>query len=500
MARRVENVVVVGGGTAGWLTAALLVKILGNAIKIRLVESEQLGTVGVGEATIPPIQTLNKALGLNEAEFLRETKGTIKLGIEFVDWRQKGDRYMHAFGSIGKDFPFCSFHHFWTRGIRNGRQDSLWDYSLGYQAAIRNRFAKLERTVAGNLQGLVYAYHFDASLYAAYLRKFSERLGVERIEGLIDAVLLNPASGFVETLRLRDGTTVTGDLFVDCSGFRGLLIEEALHSGYEDWTRWLPCDRAVAVPCESVRPLTPYTRSIAHDGGWQWRIPLQHRLGNGIVFCSRYLSEDDAIRLLMANLDGAPLAEPRVLRFHTGRRVRQWNRNCVSIGLASGFLEPLESTSIHMIQADAIRLIKHFPHAGIEQAEIDEFNRQAKTEWEYVRDFIILHYHLNQRGDSEFWRECRHMQIPETLGRRMELFRRTGKIFREQDELFSEIAWQQVLIGQGLLPQDYHPLADALSMQQLNEFMDGVRKIIDDTVSGLTGHEEFLQQFCHAQA
>ncbi|MEX2122590.1 MAG: tryptophan halogenase family protein [Woeseia sp.] len=499
MTGKVETVVIVGGGTAGWITAALLIKILGNALKIRLIESEQIGTVGVGEATIPPILTLNKALGLDEAEFLRETKGAIKLGIEFVNWKRRGDRYMHAFGSIGKDFPFCSFHHFWTRGVLEGRQDSLWDYSLGYQAAIRNRFSKLERIEAGNLPGLTYAYHFDASLYAAYLRKFSERLGVERIEGVIENTTLNAGNGSIESVSLGDGTTIAGDLFVDCSGFRGLLIEQQLNTGYEDWTHWLPCDRAMAVPCESVSPLTPYTRSTAHDAGWQWRIPLQHRIGNGLVYSSRYLSDDEAGTMLLNSLDGAPLADPFVLRFHTGRRNRQWNRNCVSIGLASGFIEPLESTSIHMIQSGVIRLIKHFPHAGINPSEIDEYNRQSKMEWEYVRDFIVLHYYLNQRDDSQFWRECQRMQIPDSLARRMELFRATGKIFREQDELFTEIAWQQVMIGQGLMPGDYHPLVNALSKEKLDEFLDNVRKIIDETVAGLPDHEQYLQQFCRAR-
>lgn len=497
---KIETVVVVGGGTAGWITAALLVKILGNAVRIKLVESESIGTVGVGEATIPPIQTLNRALGLDEADFLRATKGTIKLGIEFVDWRRKGHRYMHAFGAIGKDFPFCSFHHFWTRGALLGRSESLWDYSPGYQAAVRNRFAKVERLEAGKMHGLVYAYHFDAGLYAAYLRRFAERLGVRRIEGLVESVELDGESGFVRSVGLAGGRSVAGDLFVDCSGFRGLLIEQRLKSGYEDWTRWLPCDRAVAVPCEATAPLTPYTRSTALDGGWQWRIPLQHRIGNGIVFCSRHLGEDEATRRLLDNLDGAPLAEPRVLRFHIGRRLRQWSRNCVAIGLASGFLEPLESTSIHLIQADAIRLIKSFPHAGIDQAAIDEYNRQARTEWEHIRDFIILHYHLNAREDGELWRECREMEVPESLRRRMELFRRTGKVFREQDELFTEVAWQQVMIGQGIMPEDYHPLVDALSPAQLHELLDGLRRIVRETVAALPDHGEFLQSYCYGSS
>lgn len=500
MPENVKTVVIVGGGTAGWITAALFIKILGNALKIKLVESEQIGIVGVGEATIPPILTLNKALGLDEAEFLRETRGTIKLGIEFVNWKRPGDRYMHAFGNIGKDFPFCSFHHFWIRGLRNGRQDSLWDFSLNYQAAMQNRFAHLERLEPGNLQGLAYAYHFDASLYAGYLRRFSERLGVDRIEGLISGVNLDPESGFIDSVSLQGGTTIPGDLFIDCSGFRGLLIEQQLHTGYEDWSPWLPCDRAVAVPCASTQPLTPYTRSTAREAGWQWRIPLQHRIGNGMVFCSKYLSEDAATALLLGNLDGAQLAEPRVIRFCTGRRIRQWNRNCVSMGLASGFLEPLESTSIHMIQSGVIRLIKNFPHAGIRESERDEYNRQSKMEWEYIRDFIILHYHLNQRSDSPFWRECRHMQIPESLARRMQLFRDTGKVFREQDELFTEIAWQQVMIGQGLVPEDYHPLVNALSREQLDEFLDNVKKIIDAAVRPLPDHARFLQQYCGGRA
>jgi tryptophan halogenase len=342
------------------------------------------------------------------------------------------------------------------------------------------------------LQGLVYAYHFDASLYAAYLRRFAEQLGVERIEGRIEAAQLHAGSGFVESVKLADGRVVTGDLFVDCSGFRGLLIGQELTVGYEDWTHWLPCDRALAVPCESVRPLTPYTRAIAHDAGWQWRIPLTHRIGNGLVYSSRHLSDDEAAARLMGNLDGAALGEPRQLRFRTGRRERQWQGNCVSIGLASGFLEPLESTSIHMIQSGVIRLIKLFPHAGINQAEIDEYNRQSRMEWEYIRDFIILHYHLNHRDDSDFWRDCRNMAVPDSLARRMALFRDTGKVFREQDELFTEVAWQQVMIGQGLVPRDYHPLVDALSRQELDEFMDNVRDIVAEAVAALPDHEQYL--------
>jgi tryptophan 7-halogenase len=498
VAGRISNVVVVGGGTAGWITAALLVKILGNAIKITLVESEQIGTVGVGEATIPPILTLNRALGLDEAEFLKATHGTIKLGIEFENWTRPGARYMHAFGTIGKDFPFCSFHHFWARGAREGRRESLWDYSLNYQAAKQNRYAPLERIPEASLPGLVYAYHFDAGRYAAQLRRYSEPLGVARVEGLIEAVNLDAETGCIASLSLNGGRTLTGDLFVDCSGFRGLLIEQALNTGYEDWTHWLPCDRALAVGCESVRPLVPYTRAIAHDAGWRWRIPLQHRTGNGIVYCSRYLADDAASRLLLASLDGAPLGEPRPLSFRTGRRVRQWSRNCVAIGLASGFLEPLESTSIHLIQSGVIRLIKHFPHAGISPPEVDEYNRQSQAEFEHIRDFIILHYYQNGRDDSQFWRECRRIALPPSLARRLALFAATGKVFREQDELFSEVAWQQVMIGQGVVPGDYHPLVDALSKPQLDELLDGARAIIGRAVAGLGSHDHFIDTYCRS--
>ncbi len=494
----VKEVVVVGGGTAGWITASLLVKVLGRAINIRLIESEQIGIVGVGEATIPPILNLNSALGLDENDFLKETRGTFKLGIQFENWKRKGDKYMHAFGNIGKDFPFCSFHHFWTRGLKEGRSDDLWDFSINYQTAHQNRFGKLARTKEGNLQGIAYAYHFDASLYAAYLRRLAERLGVTRIEGIITETRLDPESGFIESVVLEDGTEIKGDLFVDCSGFRGLLIEQALNTGYEDWTHWLPCDRAVAVGCESVEPRLPYTRSIAHDAGWQWRIPLQHRIGNGLVYCSKYLSEDQAKELILANLDGAPLGEPRVLRFRTGRRIKQWNRNCVCIGLASGFLEPLESTSIHLIQSGATRLLKHFPHAGIQQSEIDEYNEQSRLEFEHIRDFIILHYHLNRRDDSQFWRECQRMEVPDALAHRMELFQATGKVFHNQQDLFTEIAWQQVMVGQGLMPEDYHPLVDALNPAQLAEFLDNVKDIVREEVSRIPGHDDYIARFCQA--
>ncbi|GMG88055.1 tryptophan halogenase family protein [Biformimicrobium ophioploci] len=489
----IKNVIILGGGTAGWMTASLMIKVLGKNIGITLVESDKIGTVGVGEATIPPIINFNQALGLDEKEFLRETKGTIKLGIQFENWFRQGQSYMHAFGTIGKNFPFCDFHHFWVRDRLKGGDTDYWDFSLNYQAAINNKFAPLPQIKGTNLQGLSYAYHFDAGLYAQYLRKYSESKGVKRVEGTVKEVKLCPDSGEVQELLLESGKVINGDLFVDCTGLAALLIEKALGTGFEDWSHWLPCDRAIAVPSTGSKPIVPYTRSIAHECGWQWRIPLQHRTGNGIVYSSRHWTDEQAQGVLMNNLDGEALAEPRVIRFRTGRRRKQWHKNVVSIGLSSGFLEPLESTSIHLIQSAATRLIKSFPHQGIKPEEVAEFNRQSQVEFERIRDFIILHYKANQRRDSDFWRECENRDVPETLQRKMELFRRTGKVFRDYDDLFTEVAWQQVLIGQGVVPEDYHTIADGLSDAQLADLFKSLKTLIDGTVKGLPEHEQFLK-------
>ncbi|MCC5826860.1 tryptophan halogenase family protein [Alkalimonas sp.] len=492
----VKEVVIVGGGTAGWISAALLVKMLGKSIKITLIESEEIGIVGVGEATIPPVIHFNEGLGINEAEFLKETHGSIKLGIQFENWGQQGDSYMHAFGNFGKDYPFCTFHHFWLKAKEQGLSDNIWDYSFNYQAAKLNHFTKLDTIPNVNLQGLVYAYHFDASLYASFLRRLCEKMGVKRIEGRIAQVETDPQTGNISMLKLQNDREITGDLFIDCSGMHALLIEKTLNTGYEDWSHWLPCDRAWAVPTERVDPITPYTRSIAHQAGWQWRIPLQHRTGNGLVFSSKYWSEEDAKAHLLANLDAPTLAEPRLIKFRTGRRLKQWNRNVVSIGLSSGFLEPLESTSIHLIQSGIIRLVKNFPHQGIKPEEVAEFNRQSQIEFEHIRDFIILHYKLTQRTDSKFWRDCQQMDIPERLAKKMDLFKATGKVYREQDELFSPIAWIQVMLGQGLSPEDFHPIVNALTPEQLQELLSYLKTIFVETAKKLPEHNEFLENFC----
>ncbi|WP_348983717.1 tryptophan halogenase family protein [Microbulbifer sp. CAU 1566] len=490
--KKIKKLVILGGGTAGWMTAALVARSMRETVDITLVESDQIGTVGVGEATIPPIQNFNRALGIDEQEFLKATRGTIKLGIQFENWSRPGSSYMHAFGNIGKNFPFCDFHHYWLRARANGDTSSLWDYSLNYQAAINNRFAPLANIPNTNLPGIAYAYHFDAGLYAQYLRTFCEQRGVQRIEGKVCDVRQNESNGDLESLLLENGQTVKGDLFVDCSGFVGLLIDKVLCSEYERWDKWLPCDRAMAVPSKSAEQLVPYTRSIAHSAGWQWQIPLQHRTGNGMVYSSAHWSDEQARNALLANLPGEALAEARIIPFKTGHRREQWKNNVVSLGLASGFLEPLESTSIHLVQSAASRLIKCFPHRGIRPEEVAEFNRQSRIEMERIRDFIILHYKANQRRDSDFWRDCEEMAVPDTLNEKIELFRSTGKVFRDYDDLFTEVAWQQVLIGQGVLPKDHHVIAEGLSDGQLNDLMQSLKTLIQGTVAQLPTHEAYL--------
>nr|WP_029249910.1 tryptophan halogenase family protein [Microbulbifer agarilyticus] len=488
----VNKVVILGGGTAGWMTAALLKRALPENISITLVESDQIGTVGVGEATIPPIQQLNQVLGINEQDFLRETQGTAKLGIMFEGWRVQGEGYMHAFGPVGKNFPFCDFHHYWSRARVEGDTSDYWDYSLNYQAAIAGKFSPLKRVAATNLPGVSYAYHFDAGLYAKLLRRRAEANGVQRVEGKVGVVRKAERSDFLDSLRLEDGREIQGDLFVDCSGFAGVLIEKALGVKYSSWSKWLPCDRAIAVPSKGIAPIPPYTRSIAHDVGWQWQIPLQHRTGNGLVFSSAYWDDAQALSSLTENLPGEQLAEPRIISFETGCREKQWHGNVVSIGLSSGFLEPLESTSIHLIQTGVTRLINFFPHQKICEEEVAEFNRLSRLELEAVRDFIILHYKLNERVDSKFWRDCAAMDVPESLHKKVELFRVSGKMVSEPGSLFSETAWLQVLIGQGVYPGDYHPAAGNMTSKQLRAFMQGMKSLIFSSVESMPPHERFL--------
>jgi tryptophan 7-halogenase len=494
----IRSVVIAGGGTAGWMAAAAIAKVMGPGLTITLVESDEIGIIGVGEATIPSIALFNDLLHIEENDFLRQTQGTFKLGIEFVDWYAPGHSYMHAFGAIGKDLADVPFHHYWLEQVLEGRGDSLWSYSLNGVAAQQNQFARLERIADTPLPGLTYAFHFDASLYAAYLRRLAQQMGVRRIEGMIAEVQQHPESGDVSKLRLADGREIGGDLFIDCTGFRALLIERALHVDYEDWSRWLPCDRALAVPTERVSPLTPYTRSTALEAGWQWRIPLQHRIGNGHVYSSAYLEDDRAAELLLANLDSRPLAEPRPVRFVTGRRRQLWSHNVVCLGLASGFLEPLESTAIHLIQANIQRLILLFPHHGDSTHRRAQFNQAAAAEYERVRDFIVLHYYLNNRAGERFWDDCRHMSLPESLAHQIELFRETAGIFPTTHDLFHLTSWLQVMWGQGVRPRSSHPFVQTVAPHDRADYLKNIRDLIAHAASQLPRHEDFIARHCGA--
>jgi tryptophan halogenase len=495
----IKTIVVVGGGTAGWMSATALATLLRGRYAIRVVESDDIGIIGVGEATIPMIKRFNHVVGIDENEFLKATQGTFKLGVEFVNWGKQGDRYMHGFGVLGQDMYTVKFDQYWQKMRRLGKAKDLEAYSITRMAAKANKFMPARADMPNSpLAGIAHAYHFDASLYARFLRGVSEQRGVRRTEGKIVGVSQREGDGHVDAVVLESGERIEGDLFIDCSGFRGLLIEGALATGYEDWSHWLPCDRAIAVPCESAPELTPYTRSTAHSAGWQWRIPLQHRIGNGHVYCSRFISDDDAQATLLANLDGKPLAEPRKIRFTTGMRKRGWNKNVVAIGLAGGFLEPIESTSIHLIQSAIGRLVEFFPDQGFRQLEIDEYNRQSRFEYERIRDFIILHYKLNQRDDSAFWKECAAMPVPDTLAHKMALFQERGRVVRTDNELFAEPGWLQVLYGQNLQPDGYDPLVDLLSEADIKDYLDSISDVVGKCVDTMPSHAAYVEQFCKA--
>jgi tryptophan 7-halogenase len=495
--QRIRSVVIVGGGTAGWMTAATCAHRLNDgSCVVTLIESPEIGTIGVGEATIPTIRFFNQSLGIDENDFLRATQGTFKLGIEFQDWARIGHRYMHPFGIPGISME-SPIHQRWLQLRTQGDTSAFEDYSLNVEIARLNRVG--QSAGSGGL-GLMYgyAYHFDAGLYAAYLRRYSEARGVRRVEGKIVDTSLRAADGFIESLLLEDGRRLEADLFIDCSGFRGVLIEQALKSGYEDWTHWLPCDRAVAVPCESAGALTPYTRSTARAAGWQWRIPLQHRIGNGYVFCSRHISDDEATATLLANLDGKPLAEPRVLRFVTGRRRSIWNRNCIAIGLAAGFLEPLESTSIHLIQKSITHLFNLFPDLGFSPVLIEEFNRLALAEYDHIRDFVMLHYKANARDDAPLWRYCREMPIPESLAWRLAHFRNSGRVLRYPADLFAAPNWLAVLLGQEVWPENGDPLVTRHDPARLRAEMQEIRTTIQRLAQSAIPHQEFIARHCRA--
>ena len=487
-----KKVVIAGGGTAGWMTATALAKIFHRVIDVTLIESDKIGTVGVGEATIPTLVRYLDQIGLDESEVMRETNATFKLGISFENWRDVVHKYFHSFGITGKDHWTAGFQHFWKRGLNMEISKDYGTYCLELMTAEHNRFAHLENF------GLHYAFHIDATALAQYLRNLAESLGVKREEGKIVEVQQHE-NGDISAIELDKGTQIEGDLFVDCTGFRALLIGETLGVEYEDWSHWLPCDGAFAVQTESVGSPRPYTRAIAHESGWRWEIPLQHRTGNGLIFSSKFMDKNVAREKLLADVEGRILNDPPFIPFRTGIRKKHWHRNCVAIGLSSGFLEPLESTSIHLIQRSIFRFMRILPLRDIVQSEVTEFNNQSKIEWEPIRDFIILHYKLTNRTDSEFWNYVRTMEIPDALAHRMDLFAESGRVFREGDELFGENSWIQVMLGQGIMPSDHHPIADVMSEKEIRVFLEHIENNVKRTVDRLPSHEAYIANYCRAK-
>ena len=492
--QKVKKVVVVGGGTAGWLAAASMSKLLGQDIEVTLIESNEIGTVGVGEATIPTMLVLHHLLKIDEREFMAAVQGSFKLGISFENWKRPGHDYIHSFGDTGKGCWAAGFQHFWLKGKARGLSHDYGDYCAELLAAKAGKFA----VISDNK--LNYAYHFDASLYATFMRKIAEAAGAVRIEGKIINVATDPDSGYISSVLLQSGKSIDGDLFIDCSGFSGLLIDKTLNTPYDDWSEWLPCNRAIAVQTSSMSEPIPYTRSIARKAGWQWRIPLQSRVGNGLVFCDRYLSDDEAIASLLDNIEGPRLTEPRVIEFRTGQRQQHWNKNCIALGLASGFVEPLESTSIHMVQRGIIRLLQMFPFGGVQPADTREFNQQMREEFHFIRDFIVLHYHLTEREDSPFWRHCKSMKIPQSLQHRLELFKQSGRVFQKERDLFTENSWTQVMLGQGLMPAQYHPIVNMMSDSELSGFLADIEGRAQHRVAQLPSHQQFIDHYCKSVA
>ena len=495
----VRKIVVVGGGTAGWMAAAALSRLkTGNAIDIELVESEQIGTVGVGEATIPPFVEFNGLLEIDEQEMLAATQGSFKLGIQFVNWGNLGESYIHPFGAYGYEIGGVSFQHIWHRLRQSGDKRPIQVFSLETMAAYFGKFARTEDYRSDDLPPTNYAYHLDATRYAAFLRGYAEKRGVVRREGKVADVTLDGESGYVTSVTMENGDTVAGDLFIDCSGFRGLLIEQALETGYEDWRQYLPCDRAVALPCkrEDGSAPPPVTRATAHSAGWQWQVPLQHRNGNGHVYCSEYMSDEEAHEVLVRNIAGKPQADPNFLRFVTGRRMKFWNQNVVALGLSAGFMEPLESTSIHLVSSGISKLISLLSLDGITQAQEDAFNRLTGKEYTRIRDFLVLHYHATNRTDSDFWNHCRTMEVPDSLAEKIELFRTNGQIFREEDELFTETSWAAVMMGQGIAMGGHNPMADTIGAPALLREVGEIEKSIKFLVQQMPTHADYLAKYC----
>ena len=489
MPNPIQRIAIVGGGTAGWMAASILARALpGTGTEISVIESPDLGTVGVGEATIPPIIDLLRFLNINEGDFVRHTQATYKLGIKFTDWRRIGCSYWHPFGTFGSMINLRPFHHAWHKARADGLAPRFDDFSLSAALGEARKFRFPDPGAQGPAAGLRYALHFDASLVAAYLRAYSERLGVKRLDGTVaDATLRE--DGFLQELVFSDGSRHPADLFIDCSGFRGVLIERVLKTGYLEWRDVLPCDRAIAMQTSRVSPRPPYTEASARAAGWRWRIPLQHRAGNGYVYCSEYLDDDAALEDLMQEVSGQPLSEPRRLRFVAGRRKLFWNRNCVALGLASGFLEPLESTSIHLVMSGVYKLLEHFPNRGFAQSNIDSYNSELAHEMEGIRDFIVLHYCLTERSDTPFWKHCRSMRLPESLLGRIELYRRTGRVRIKPGELFTDLSWFYVFEGLGVTPETYDPLLDVVTLPQLRDILSSMATATDAAARAAPSHD-----------
>jgi tryptophan halogenase len=495
---RIRSIAIVGGGTAGWMAAAGLIHALGKlGVAVTLVESEQIGTIGVGEATIPPIMDFIRSLGIDENELVRDTRATFKLGIGFSDWTRPGHSYFHAFGPTGFGMGPIAFPTYWLKMFLEGRAARLEEYSVIAAAAAQGKFMRPVHAPGTPLNKITYALHFDATLFARAMRKFAEARGVTRIEGKVQGVTLRAENGFIESIQLKDGRAIEADLFIDCSGFRGVLIEDGLKTGYEDWSHWLPCDRALAVPSAHVGPPPSHTQVTARDAGWQWRIPLQHRMGNGHVYCSGFTTDEAARDVLLNNLEGKPLADPLPLRFTTGRRKKAWNRNCIALGLASGFLEPLESTSIHLMHRGIAMLLKFFPDRNFERADIDRYNRIFEFEFGRVRDFLLLHYRYTER-EGAFWEHCRNLPLTDSLKETIELFRSHGRILREDTELFPSQSWLHVMMGQNIVPRGYDMLADTLEPEAVESKLENIRRVVETCVAQMPSHQDFIDRNCSA--
>ena len=491
------KVVIVGGGTAGWMTAAALAKLLPTRCSVHLVESEAIGIVGVGEATLPHIRGFNEKLGINEADFMAATRATFKLGIEFRDWAQVGDSYIHPFGTFGSGQGELDFHHYWTRALQAGQPvPPIGDFSMAVTMAYMNRFALPAPDASAVESTFNYAYQFDATLFAPYLRRIAEELGAKRTEGRIVDVELDGESSDVRAVRLESGARIEGDLFVDCSGFVSLIMGKTFGEPFEDWSHWLPCDRAVAMPCRTRTALSPYTSAIAMPAGWRWRIPLQHRTGNGYVYSSAFTSDEDARSGLVSAVEGEPIAEPRVLKFQAGRRTRSWVRNCIAVGLSSGFLEPLESTSIYLIQAAITGLVELFPEREISPVDRDEFNRLIDSEYDWIRDFLILHYHATERSDTPFWDYVRTMPVPDSLEEKIELFRRRGRVVKHREGLFLDASWVAVYIGQRVIPEGHDQRADLPPLPAVLEKMQALRAEIHAKAERMPDHRTHIERYC----